>query len=315
MVHLVKALLGGAYSPGEVFAQFRSMYEADTSDREIWQVIRWGQSKNPTPYRAWQKGSPPMNYYSARCPSAAEIVKKTSIAQAIANARDYLDGFEITEADLHDASVIPLPSDFPEDTALVFSSLYEADEFVCVNSTYRIDRNVAGSEKATPVGAGVTHTVQQWGELIKSRKERPTPAGVWIRMNPVTETGSGKAGAHTDDDVTDYRFVLIEFDSIPLEIQLSLLCSLYWPVAMICSSGGKSYHAWILSGCTDRESYDRKTESIYRELAKFKVDPSNANPSRYSRLPGVKREIGAVGSGEQKIIYLNPKASLEHPIL
>ena len=134
-------------------------------------------------------------------------------------------------------------------------------------------------------------------------------------MNPVTAIGAGAHGAHSDADVTNYRYILVEFDAIPREIQLALLCSLYWPVAMICSSGGKSYHAWILSKATDRGSYVREVDWIYHELAKYKVDTGNGNPSRFSRLPGLKRELGAVGSGEQKLIYLNPHPSLEHPIL
>jgi hypothetical protein len=134
-------------------------------------------------------------------------------------------------------------------------------------------------------------------------------------MNPVSAIGSGASGAHVDADVTSYRFILVEFDAIPREIQLALLCSLYWPVAMICSSGGKSYHAWVLSKATDPDSYAQEVDWIYHELAKYKVDTGNGNPSRFSRLPGLKRELGAVGSGEQKLIYLNPNPSLEHPIL
>ena len=84
---------------------------------------------------------------------------------------------------------------------------------------------------------------------------------------------------------------------------------------MICSSGGRSYHGWIRAQATDADSYLREVDWIYHELAKYKVDTSNGNPSRFSRLPGLKRELGALGTGEQKLIYLNPKSTLEHPIL
>jgi hypothetical protein len=105
--------------------------------------------------------------------------------------------------------------------------------------------------------------------------------------------------------VTAYRFILVEFDQIPLDLQLSLLGSLVWPVSMIASSAGRSYHGLVLANCQSRHDYDNRAEWIYRQLAKFKVDTSNRNPSRYCRLPGCRRWIGAAGQGIQKIIYLN----------
>jgi hypothetical protein len=257
-----------------------------------------------------------MNYHTAPCPTPTELAAKVSVFQAFNNAREYLDGFTVDEADLYDASIVGLSEDFRDDTALVFSHLYRPDEFVCVKTAIRQERAAKGELKTTIVGPGVTHSAARWCELLaQPRSDRPTPAGGWIRMNPVTAIGSGAGGAHGDADVTSYRYILVEFDSIPREIQLALLCSLCWPVAMICSSGGKSYHAWILSKATDQESYAREVDWIYHELAKYKVDTGNGNPSRFSRLPGLKRELGAVGSGEQKLIYLNPNPSLEHPIL
>jgi hypothetical protein len=41
-------------------------------------------------------------------------------------------------------------------------------------------------------------------------------------------------------------------------------------------------------------------------LARFGIDGKNKNPSRLSRLPGARREIGAAGDGVQRLLYLNP---------
>jgi hypothetical protein len=317
MCHLVKALLGAGWSSEEVFRQFRSMYDADKTDAEIRAIIKWGVAKNPSPYQAAHSiNHASMNYHAVRQPTPTEIANKVSIPEAIQNAREYLDGFTVDEADLCAASVVSLSDDFRDDTALVFSHLYRPDEFVCVNTAFRLDRAQSGELKSTIVGPGVTHSAARWCELLAERRSnRATPAGGWVRMNPVTAIGSGAHGAHNDVDVTSYRYILVEFDSIPLDIQLALLCSLYLSVAMICSSGGKSYHAWIFSKATNQESYSNEVDWVYRELAKYKVDTSNGNPSRFSRLPGLKRELGAVGTGEQKLIYLNPNPSFEHPIL
>ena len=317
MCYAVKALLGAGWSTQEVFGQFRSMYGPDITEREIRSIIRWGLAQNPNPTRrTGSKNLPSMHYYTAPCPTPSEIAAKVSVPQAIQNAGEYLDGFSVDEADLHEASVVRLAEDFREDTALVFSHLYTPDEFVCVNTDFRLDRLASGELKPTISGPGVTHSAAHWSELLaRPHQERKTPAGGWIRMNPVSATGSGAAGAHTDVDVSAYRFILVEFDLIPPEIQLALLCSLYWPVAMICSSGGKSYHAWIRSQATDALSYAQEVDWIYHELAKYKVDCGNGNPSRFSRLPGLRRQLGAIGGGQQKLIYLNPNPSLEHPIL
>jgi hypothetical protein len=319
MTHLVKALLGAGWTSEEVFRQFRSMYDADITDQEIWGIIKWGLARNPTPPRS--KGGSSFNSmtsftYTAPPPQTpAEIANSTSVAQAIRNALDYLDGFEIEEVDLWEASIVRPGDDWRTDSLLVLETLYSADELACINTDFRLDKAADGELRPTIIGPGVTHQVERWKEIIRATGSPSGNAGAWVRLNPVTMAGSGKAGAHTDDDVIAYRFILVEFDKIPLGIQLSLLASLYWPVAMICSSGGRSYHGWVLSECEDRDSYDHRAEEIYRGLAKFKVDTGNGNPSRYGRLPGVQRKLGATPPGEQRIVYLNPSPKLHHPIL
>jgi hypothetical protein len=83
---------------------------------------------------------------------------------------------------------------------------------------------------------------------------------------------------------------------------------------MICTSGGRSYHAWVRVDCHDRQTYDHKVASICRELDKFRDDTTNGDPARYSRLPGFYRGLGAMGAGEQRLVYLNPGFSTEEPI-
>jgi hypothetical protein len=45
------------------------------------------------------------------------------------------------------------------------------------------------------------------------------------------------------------------------------------------------------------------------------IDPRNKNPSRLSRLPGARREIGAVDCGKQRVLYLNPATTEGRRIL
>jgi hypothetical protein len=120
-------------------------------------------------------------------------------------------------------------------------------------------------------------------------------------MNPVD--GKGVA----DANVTAFRFALLESDKLPIELQLSLLAKLPLPIAAILSSGGRSVHAWVMADVPDAEDYRATVAGMLEILARFGVDGKNKNPSRLSRLPGARREIGAVHDGLQRLLYLNPK--------
>src|SRR5262249_18067325 len=58
MRKVVLPLLGAGLTPEAVFVQLRGMYEADVSDREIRDIVRWAVLKNPQPcgYAARKRG-------------------------------------------------------------------------------------------------------------------------------------------------------------------------------------------------------------------------------------------------------------------
>jgi hypothetical protein len=120
-------------------------------------------------------------------------------------------------------------------------------------------------------------------------------------MNPVD--GCGVA----DVNVTAFRFALVESDTLPLELQLPLFARLPLPVAAVIGSGGRSVHAWVKVDARDADEYRATVAQMLALLARFGVDGKNKNPSRLSRLPGARREIGAAGDGVQRLLYLNPK--------
>lgn len=119
-------------------------------------------------------------------------------------------------------------------------------------------------------------------------------------MNPMD--GKGIA----DKNVTSHRFILLEFDSIPLDLQISLLSMLPLPIACILTSGSRSIHAWVKADCLDATNYKDTVTMLLAHLSKFGLDEKNKNPSRLSRLVGAQRVIGAKDGGKQRIIYLNP---------
>jgi hypothetical protein len=292
------SLIGQGITPEAVFAQLRGMYEAaDFPDREIENIIRWSISRDPQPcgpaYTV--NGSKPQRF--ERKTSPPKITKE----EAYQNAQRFLSGWHVTIAELQKRSPIKPSLDWREDSALILNTLYQPGEWINIVSDF-----VPDGGKALPVGSGITLRPGQWIRRIKRIGNPCSKAGAWIRLNPVSSRhGNGKGGAFTDQDIAAFRFLLLESDVLPIGVQLSLWSALALPIAALIDSGGRSVHCWIKVDCTDEAEYRRTATRIYGLLAQFSPDQANKNPSRFSRLPGVKREIGGAGAMEQRLFYLN----------
>lgn len=121
-------------------------------------------------------------------------------------------------------------------------------------------------------------------------------AGAWIRFNPLDGKGV------KNDNVTEYRYALIESDCMPLEQQNALIRELELPVAVLVYSGGKSVHAIVRVDAANYDEYRRRVDYLYNVCRKngLEIDRQNRNPSRLSRMPGVTR-----GGKKQYIIDTN----------
>ena len=113
-------------------------------------------------------------------------------------------------------------------------------------------------------------------------------AGAWIRMNPVRPpTGKGIR----DTDITRFDYAVIESDDMPLNEQMSKLKELKLPIACLVYSGGKSLHAVVRINAPNKEVFTERIHFMFDfcDSHGFKVDRSNANPSRMTRMPGMPR--------------------------
>lgn len=110
-------------------------------------------------------------------------------------------------------------------------------------------------------------------------------AGAWIRFNPLDGRGC------KDDNVTDFRYALIESDALPLETQNAMIHRLNLPVAALVYSGGKSLHAIVRIDAPDYTEYRKRVDYLYSVCQKngMKLDSACRNPSRLSRMPGAMR--------------------------
>lgn len=110
-------------------------------------------------------------------------------------------------------------------------------------------------------------------------------AGAWIRFNPL----DGKDCKN--ENVTDFRYALVESDSMELDQQNAMLRELELPIAALVFSGKKSLHAIVKIDAADYREYRQRVEYLYNICKKngLKLDTQNKNPSRLSRMPGVIR--------------------------
>jgi RecA-family ATPase len=109
--------------------------------------------------------------------------------------------------------------------------------------------------------------------------------GAWIRFNPLDGKGC------KNENVTEFRYALVESDNMEIEKQNAIIRELELPVACLVHSGGKSIHAIVKIEAANYEEYRKRVDYLYTVLKKngLNVDTQNRNPSRLSRMPGVMR--------------------------
>lgn len=109
--------------------------------------------------------------------------------------------------------------------------------------------------------------------------------GAWIRFNPLDGKGC------KNENVTEFRYALVESDAMDLEKQNAIIRELELPVACLVHSGKKSLHAIVRVDAANYDEYRKRVDYLYKVCEKngLKIDRQNRNPSRLSRMPGVIR--------------------------
>lgn len=177
------------------------------------------------------------------------------------------------------------------------SALFDDDDHV----GYVTDSWTTQDGRRVPTKGSYDRTALQLRQELAHAKDLGTvlgdydaDTGAWIRFNPLDGRGVGNA------NVTEYRYALVESDTVPYEKQLSMIRQMKLPCAAIVTSGHKSVHAIVhIDAGTDYELYRKRVEELYAYVRTqgFEPDTANKNPSRLSRLPGAKR-----GKNQQSLI-------------
>jgi len=113
----------------------------------------------------------------------------------------------------------------------------------------------------------------------------------YITVNPVKDK-------RNQANVTHFKYAVVEFDSISLDEQWSVLAHIDLPYEALIYTGGKSIHAWIRIDAPDLETYKKRTRLIGKMFEDFgytkqkgnKVDTSVLyDCASWVRTAGVKR--------------------------
>jgi RecA-family ATPase len=171
-------------------------------------------------------------------------------------------------------------------------TLFKNDDYIgyVVTSWQRDDGkySVSGSGNYTRTAEQLLNDLERYkdgkdlGFVVGDSKKE---AGAWIRFNPLDGKGI------KNDNVTDFKYALVESDNLSLEKQNAIMRELELPIAALVFSGSKSIHAIVKVEAKDKDEYRERVEYLYKICNKngLQVDGQNKNPSRLSRMPGVVR--------------------------
>ncbi|HFI0358081.1 TPA: AAA family ATPase [Streptococcus suis] len=167
------------------------------------------------------------------------------------------------------------------------------DKVGYVTETYTIPGKVEGEVIYKPTQGASSRTAGELIELLQKCDgdigavfgDYKEEAGAWIRFNPLDGKGV------KNDNVTDFRYALVESDSMELGKQYALFKELELPIAALVHSGKKSLHAIVKVDARDYQEYRKRVDYIYQICKKngLDIDTQNRNPSRLSRMPGIMR--------------------------
>ena len=197
--------------------------------------------------------------------------------------------FDITKVSFKRPTPITPPDPQASEFKRFMQAAFAPTEVVCICDAV---------EEGRPVSAGSFIPIEEWIARFDDPESRilsPEREGIFVRINPFKPN----LYSGSDNDISAYRHVLVEFDDKPKPEQEKLFRDSGLPITVLIDSGGKSIHAWVRVDAPNRKEWDARRDLIYSLIPG--VDAKNKNPSRYSRLPGAWRSP----TSQQKLLATN----------
>ncbi len=174
-----------------------------------------------------------------------------------------------------------LPDGLPDAITTIFKKCFREGEGVRI-----------ALPAQTGISRGACKPVDEWLDMYERDGVSIFGSkGAYVCVNPLL------IGGIADKDVIDYRHCLVEFDDGSLEEQYAVLNESGLPLSALIYSGGKSLHGWVKIGANNRNDFDERVRQVYKSMETYRIDNKNKNPSRLSRLPGVRR-----GGSKQELL-------------
>ena len=160
-----------------------------------------------------------------------------------------------------------------------------------------------------------THPGLPYDARILDHFRAGAPDGVWFLSNPVNgewielprlEHEHNPCGRtrRAEENLTDYRHLLVEGDTVDPGLWLAALVQVPIPILSVTTSGGRSVHALILTSCHTKAEWNELIEHRWKpQLVRLGACQSSTSAVRLTRLPCCRREAK---NAEQKLLYLNP---------
>ncbi len=207
----------------------------------------------------------------------------------------------------------------PGERILIFTDFYSQGQFIywCGRGSFCLSRRPG--VKAVP--SALPNTARE---------------GIWFLCQPVSgewlpnprsldKQGRPKLSRRSEEEVTAWRYLVLESDDAPAELWIRLLCKLPLPIAAIYTSGGRSVHALVRVECRTKEEWDKYKTLLVPIMSLLGADPGALSAVRLTRLPFCFRQ-GARDDNEryyrydrprlQRLLYLNPNPGpVGEPIL
>lgn len=282
---------------------------------EEWTQVGMALHAEGYPVSAWEDWSrrDPARYHPGECDSkwlsfgsSAEEVKGGTIVQMARDAGweptcrsddpDHALSWDDDSVSIDPGWIEPSEVSEPEgawhgwrELVRYLETLFESGENVgyVTDSWEKDGRWVPKSRGAYDRTAGeLIEALTKYQDDLASSLGEPNPeSGAWIRFNPLDGKGV------RNDNVTEYRYALVESDELDIERQRGIIEEMQLPVAALVHSGNKSLHAIVRVDAKDYAEYRKRVDHLYDTCKRYGlvVDTQNKNPSRLSRMPGVMR--------------------------
>lgn len=206
------------------------------------------------------------------------------------------------EADLWEDSPVRLDWPPEEDTCRFLQAMFHPEDLIFI-----------GAREATGVMGATIRTRDGWVDYFKSGGQ----TAPFLIINPLDGLPKPKKSGEgvtyrSDDNVSEFRYCMAEFDNLTWEEQIR-----FWTsstvrklgIVALVDTAGKSIHGWIKTpnietiGDWRREI---KGKLYDQALIPMGVDSACSNPSRLSRLPGHVRD-----GRYQRILWLNSNSEVQ----